>query len=402
MGRPGPDGPGGAGAGDMGRYPVSATATKGPDSAVKTMALGAVGGPLTRLIDNANEGGTRPPIVDAVTFMATKIVTPPEIVAGVMHKGSKAVYGGPSKALKTWTLMDLGLSVANGAPWLGFNTHRGRVLYLNFELQEFGVQYRLGVIATAKCIEIPATLHLWNLRGHGCPLATLLPELLRRIEGEGYDLIIPDPIYKTLDGRDENSAGDIGRVCAELEAVAVQTGAGVAFGAHFAKGNASGKESIDRISGSGVWARDPDSIIVATPHETAGAFSVEMTLRNFPPTPPFVIRWQFPLMVRDGGLDPQRLRQPQRRAGASPGRPDVTELVDSAVALVKDKPMDVTIFRGKLERLANTQARGRELFKVLVGGGHLEELHDRGRGRHEAWIGTPDQIKKLRQRTFPE
>ena len=35
-------------------------------------------------------------------------------------------------------------------------------------------------------------------------------------------------------GRDENSAGDVGEVCNEIERVAVQTGAGVAYGHHFA------------------------------------------------------------------------------------------------------------------------------------------------------------------------
>ena len=60
-------------------------------------------------------------------------------------------------------------------------------------------------------------------------------------------------------------------------------GAAVAFGAHFAKGNAAGKEHLDRVSGSGVWARDPDAIITATRHEEDDAFAVEMTLRNFAP-----------------------------------------------------------------------------------------------------------------------
>jgi hypothetical protein len=300
--------------------------------------------------------------------------------------------------MKTWVFLYLCFCVGWGVPWLGFNTTMGRVLYINLELQLFALQRRLQTIADALRLNVPKGLHLWNLRGHGCPLSKLLPELLRQIEGDGYDLIVVDPIYKTLDGRDENSAGDIGRVCSELEAVAVQTGAAVAFGAHFAKGNASGKESIDRISGSGVWARDPDSIIVATPHETEGAFSVEMTLRNFPQPPPFVMRWQYPLMVRDGELDPTRLRQARQRSGGAPVRSDVAELVQDAVAIVKTKAINISVFRGKLYRIAGTQSRVRELVNILVGEGHLEELHERGRGRHEAWIGTPDQIKKLRQR----
>jgi hypothetical protein len=47
---------------------------------------------------------------------------------------------------------------------------------------------------------------------------------------------------------------------------------------------------MDRISGSGVFARDPDTIITMTRHEQDDAFATEMTLRNHPPQEPFVIR----------------------------------------------------------------------------------------------------------------
>jgi hypothetical protein len=66
---------------------------------------------------------------------------------------------------------------------------------------------------------------------------------------------------------------------------------------------------MDRISGSGVFARDPDSIVTLTRHETDDAFSVEMTLRNFPPQEPFVVRRKHPLMEIDGKLDPAKLKQ---------------------------------------------------------------------------------------------
>lgn len=231
------------------------------------------------------------------------------MIRGVLHAGSKGIFGGPSKAFKTWNLLDLCISVSEGAPWLGFETAQGRALYINFELQDFALHKRLLAIAEAKGLQIRRNLDVWNLRGHSRPLTELLPELKRQVRGEGYSVIVPDPIYKTLQGRNENDAGDIGEVCSELEAVAVETGAAVFFGAHFAKGNASGKESIDRISGSGVWARDPDAIVVATPHEEEGAFTVQMTLRNFAQPDPFCIKWQYPLMVRAEELDPERLKQ---------------------------------------------------------------------------------------------
>ena len=108
-----------------------------------------------------------------------------------------------------------------------------------------------------------------------------------------------------------------------LEMLSVESEAAIAFGAHYAKGNASQKEAIDRISGSGVFARDPDSILNFTRHEEADAFSVEATLRNHKPIEPFVVRWHYPIMRRDDVLDPAKLKQ----AGGRPKRYTVTKLL---------------------------------------------------------------------------
>jgi len=68
---------------------------------------------------------------------------------------------------------------------------------------------------------------------------------------------------------------------------------------------------MDRIGGSGVFARDPDTILTLTRHQEDNAFTVEPILRNHPPISPFVIRWDFPLMKRDDDLDPGKLKQPK-------------------------------------------------------------------------------------------
>lgn len=252
-----------------------------------------------------------PPIVNLADFMAVRIPRPPEVIEGVLHRGSKLIFGGHSKAFKTWVLANMAVDVATGAEWLSsFQTSEGRVLYINLELQDFAVQDRFEAIAYARKHEYSRNIDIWNLRGKARPLSLLLPDLLRQIEGEGYSLIIPDPIYKTLAGRNENDAGDIGQVCAEIEAVAVETGAAVTYGAHYAKGNAAGKDHIDRVSGSGVWARDPDAIVTATALVEPDAFAVEMTLRNFPQQSPFAIRWNYPEMVRAPDLDPAKLKKP--------------------------------------------------------------------------------------------
>ncbi len=99
--------------------------------------------------------------------------------------------------------------------------------------------------------------------------------MLAKIESGKYSLfIVIDLVYKVLGGRDENAAGDISELCNELEQIAVVTGAAILYAAHFSKGNQAGKEAMDRIGGSGVFGRDPDTIITLTKHQREGAYTV--------------------------------------------------------------------------------------------------------------------------------
>ena len=86
----------------------------------------------------------------------------------------------------------------------------------------------------------------------------------------------------------------MGQVTDEVELIVEKTGSAVAFGAHYSKGNQAGKDPLDRISGSGVFARDPDTIMGLTAHEEDGCFTVHSALRNFAGLDPFVVE-EFPL-----------------------------------------------------------------------------------------------------------
>ena len=257
---------------------------------------------LQEILHQSN--GSLPPIISAKNLHAKPPPIPSEIVAGILHQGSKMVIGGGSKSFKTWILLELAVSVAIGAPWLGFDTSLGKVLYLNFELPDFAVENRLGEIYQAMEIEAPENLDLWNLRGHAADANVILPLICTQAKALGLALIIIDPLYKLLGDRDENASRDMANLMNQIEALTVDTHSAIAFGAHFAKGDASLKEAIDRFSGSGVIGRDPDSIITFTPHKKENAFSVDMILRNFPQQDPFVIRRRHPLMVVDGTLNP--------------------------------------------------------------------------------------------------
>jgi hypothetical protein len=308
-----------------------------------------------------------PAIEDAAELISKSIVLPPDIIEGLIHAGGKVEIGGASKSFKTWLLIDLAISVATGTGWLnGYTTRKGRVLYVNFELPDAFCAKRIQTVCEERQLTLePGMLSVLNLRGHVKAWALLQQQL----KLDQFVLIILDPSYKLLRGRDENKAGDIAALLDEFEVLAVQTGAAVAFGAHYSKGNQAQKESIDRVGGSGVFARDPDSILNFTRHEERDCFTVEMTLRNHPPQKSFVVRWQFPLFCVDATLDPAKLKKAGR-----PREYDPKELLE-----LIDKPMRAAkIVKIAKEERGFPERRTYECLRELKTAGLLKQPRMRG------------------------
>ena len=255
-----------------------------------------------------------PPILTLKELYDQQLCLPDELIQGVLHGGSKLSFGGTSKGFKTWTLQALSMAVASGLPWLGFETRRAKVLHIDMELQKPFLDRRLATLQAAMHApaDVEEWLDVWCLRGFTAGHQEVFPRIIERIDRKGYGLVTLDPIYKLYGQADENKAGDIAALMNSIENLTTQTGAAVAFGAHFSKGNQSGKEAIDRISGSGVFARDPDSLVNLTVHEEPDCFTLECTLRNFPPVRPIVVHWNFPLFKRRSDLDPAALKKPGR------------------------------------------------------------------------------------------
>ena len=242
----------------------------------------------------------------------------PVLVDGLLHRGTKMVLGGGSKSYKTWTLLNLAASVASGTPWFGHDTvDTGLdVIYLNFEVPSLFFWTRVRSVCNAMGLEeIPDNLVIWSLRGQTNCLETVLMAMKDRMTN-GCALLVVDPIYKALGDRDENSAGDIGSLMNEVEAIVEQTGASVVFGAHYSKGNQAEKDPLDRVSGSGVFARDPDTIMGLTAHEEDNCYTVHSALRNFPGKEPFVVEWDFPLFTPRKDLDAGKLKRPGQKVTA--------------------------------------------------------------------------------------
>ena len=250
----------------------------------------------------------------ASSIASDAIQTPPIMIENLLHRSCKLAIGGGSKSFKSWALLDLAMSVSSGQTWWDLHCKQGVVLYLNFELIEGFFEKRLEAISKARNLPLPDNFLYWSPRSKCYDLGKLEHVLRSRKQEVGnIDLIIIDPVYKALGDLDENSAGDMTELMGQIESISDEFGSAIAFGAHFSKGNQSAKEAIDRISGSGVFSRDPDAILTLTPHEEENAFVVESRLRYLPMLPDFCLRWDFPLMKVDDRLDPALLNQGKKK-----------------------------------------------------------------------------------------
>lgn len=191
-----------------------------------------------------------------------EIILAPELIHGMLRQGHKMLIAGPSKAGKSFALMELAIAIAEGWDWLGFKCTQGRVLYVNLELDERSAKKRFVEIykTLGKGHTHVDNIDLWNLRGKTSPMDKLVPKLIRRAVKENYIAVIIDPIYKVLTG-DENSAHEMANFTNQFDKIATELKCAVIYCHHHSKGNQGGKNAMDRSSGSGVFARDPDVIL---------------------------------------------------------------------------------------------------------------------------------------------
>lgn len=186
----------------------------------------------------------------------------PALIEGVLRQGHKMLIAGPSKAGKSFALIELCIAIAEGGRWLTWQCAKGRVLYVNLELDRASCLHRFKDVYDALGITPTAlqNIDIWNLRGKTVPMDKLAPKLIRRAQKKDYKAIIIDPIYKVITG-DENSADQMARFCNQFDMVCTELGCAVIYCHHHSKGAQGQKKAIDRASGSGVFARDPDAVL---------------------------------------------------------------------------------------------------------------------------------------------
>lgn len=186
----------------------------------------------------------------------------PTLIDGLLRQGHKMLIAGPSKAGKSFLQIEMCIAIAEGKQWLNWACTQGKIMYVNLELDRASCLHRFKDVYQALGWQ-PKNLKnidIWNLRGKSRPMDKLAPMLIRRAAKKNYIAIIIDPIYKVITG-DENSADQMSNFCNQFDKVCTELGVAVIYCHHHSKGSQGGKKSMDRASGSGVFARDPDALI---------------------------------------------------------------------------------------------------------------------------------------------
>ena len=237
------------------------------DTAAVTWLRDLTNHPYQRKDDQETEEQKEYDVDDFPPITKSKIIDPPKrapvLIDGILRHGHTLLVTARSKAGKTFLMLELGVAVACGKRWLGKQCDRGRVLFVNPEVDPPSAENRLHEVAKAMGVNLRTVadnFDFWHLRGHAQGIEGTSMALFKRVSSSDYTLIIFDSVYELYTG-DENSAEDARNFFHEIDSIAKTLNCSIAMTHHHAKGSRSEMDALDRGSGSGVFGRKPDAPI---------------------------------------------------------------------------------------------------------------------------------------------
>lgn len=317
---------------------------------------------------------------------------PPETIRGVLRRGEKLVLTGPSKAGKSFALIQLAVALATGSYWMGrFKCSTQRVVYINLELtKENSARRLLDVWKELRHADQTGmeNLSVWNLRGSAVTTKAMVDSIIKRHKSMANppDYYIVDPIYKVNAG-DENAAKDVNELLREFDRLCAATNANLVYAHHHAKGSQYGKRALDRGSGSGVIGRDADAAIdldfLFVPEAIrkkkaaqkgdqswmkATGLRVEMTLRNFESKPPFNVWFNYPIHVWDSDEEFQALRGDSEKTPLNKAEDGKASKKEEAYSEIEEAILELMGEDGKVRigRVMSETGKGRNTIKRFL------------------------------------
>ncbi len=318
------------------------------------------------------------------------------IVDGAFECGDKVELVGGSKMRKSFFLIAWLLHIAMGIDFLGLKIpKRRRVVYVNLELKPSWLHRRLVRYAQSYGIspeEIGDYFKVVNARGKN---KIVREKLAVALAGRDVDLVALDPRYKLhLPGEAENAGEGVAGILELMDMIA-ELGPAVLVVHHDSKGDSSDKSIADRGSGSGWAGRDVDAkfTLSAQRDEPETGIVVESLCRNYPPIPPFCIRWLDHRFELADDLSPVKYGAEDRRREAQ-AKPSVDEC-EAAILALAGEPMGRTELVAKVA--GQVKRASRETIRAAIDGlvrtGKLAHTPRTGNKNGAVRYGLPAAIR---------
>ena len=215
-----------------------------------------------------------------------KIELPPkneEIIEGILRVAHVMNIGGPSKAGKSFALINLGISLATGAHWMHHKCRKSKILHVDLEVERPSFIHRVSDVAKAKGLPLSELGDNHNfVAARGNDAVDILKGVEIYLQADTYDVLIIDPLFKIDTNAKENEADSMKMLFRSLNRMAVKYQCSIIIASHFRKGTNDDKPSMDKIAGSGVMGRDPDAILTLNPDsKDETKFTLSYDLREF-------------------------------------------------------------------------------------------------------------------------
>jgi len=307
-------------------------------------------------------GGDGPEVVVASDWLAQPDEPERPVVHELVDCGDRVSVVGQSKARKSFYAKQLAVTIATGSDFLGVPTVRHRVLLINGEIRANPYKKRLRRMI-AKLAIAPAGLdwlHVVNAAEHAdSPSFDWIREQAKK---HGAQVVVLDPFYLMVG--DESDQIEVKQAIREIKRFAADDMTLVMV-FHAAKGRIGDRQVIDRISGSGIFARDASTMISLCEHASeADAVVVTPVTRNHPPKEPRTVRFE------DGAFVQTEIAAVEKNSQTKPKR---VILDDEIRACFGDKARDYsdTIFTIKT-RLGIGDNRAKEILARAVSDGLVQ------------------------------
>jgi hypothetical protein len=309
--------------------------------------------------------------------------------------GTKVVLVAPSKARKSFLLLQMAIALAAGlARFLNWPIPQTRtVLVVNLEITGGHFHRRLVRMLTALGVspeQIGDRLLILNARG--IDGETIKSKLAAIVAEHKVEVVIIDPVYKLIPG-DESKQEIIKELLRFFDGLCTQTECCLFYCHHAGKGEAGDRLAIDRASGSGVLARDFDTMFTLTQHIEDNLVVVEQIARSYPPKDAFCIRWDDAgcFVTQEGVAPVVRNSFNRNRSGRVNGK-TLTE--DDAMQTVEAGPLQAKAMIEALRQRGFTARAAEAMRDKLVKDGRLYTFEPRTYPR-KVYYGTVGQIDEI-------